>query len=116
MWAVRLLFAEAAALTVLTAYLVYLDVTDLGDASVALSLTAMAAIGAVAVFFVGRALARRSARARGPAIVVQLFLIATGGFFVNIGPSPLGAVLMAFGAITALLCLLPPTTRALGLH
>ncbi len=111
----RLLFAQAAALAVLTAYLVVLDLTDAGELGVAISLTVLAALGAGVVFLIARALARRSARARGPAIVVQLFLIASGGFLLNVGPSWAGALLMTFGVLVGALCLLPPTTKALGL-
>ncbi|UQU65958.1 hypothetical protein COUCH_06540 [Couchioplanes caeruleus] len=115
-WAVRLLLAEAVGLIVLTAYLMVLDVTaDAGSLGVAISLTVLAAIGAAAVFLVSRALARRSPRARGPAIVVQLFIIASGGFLLQTGPAWAGALMMALGVGVALLCLLPPTTRALGL-
>jgi hypothetical protein len=113
---VRLLFAQAAALAALTAYLIVLDLTDADDLGVAISLTVLAALGSVAVFFVARALGRRSAPARGPAVVIQLFLIATGGFLVSVGPQWLGVLLMVIGAGVGLLCLLPPTTRALGLH
>lgn len=112
----RLLAAEAVALAVLAAYVMVLVVTaDPGSLAVAISLAVMAALGAGAVFLVARALAGRSARARGPAIVVQLFLIASGGFLLQTGPSWAGVLLMGLGVGVALLCLLPPTTRALGL-
>jgi uncharacterized membrane protein YhaH (DUF805 family) len=115
-WAVRLLFAEAVGLAALTAYLIVMDVTTEADSlGVAISLTVLAAIGAAAVFLVARALAQRSARARGPAIVVQLFVIATGGFLVQIGPAWAGALMLVLGVGVAVLCLVPPTTRALGL-
>lgn len=115
MWAVRLLFVQAAALAALTAWLVVLAVTDARALGVAISLTVLAALGGGAVLLVARALARRSARARGPAIVVQLFGIASGGFLLNVGPAWAGALLMAFGIGVALLILLPPSTKALGL-
>ena len=115
-WAVRLLFAEAVALVVLTAYLLVLDFTaDADSVAVAVALTAFAAVGAVAVVLVARALARRSSHARGPAIVVQLFVIASGGFLLQTGTAWVGALMMAFGVGVGLLCVLPPTTRALGL-
>ncbi len=107
---------QAASLVLLTAYLVALDLTDAGELGVAISLTVLAALGAGVVFLIARALARRSARARGPAIVVQLFLIASGGFLLNVGPAWAGALLMGFGAVVGALCLLPPTTKALGLN
>jgi len=115
-WAVRLLLAEAVALVVLTAYLLVLDFTaDAGSVAVAVALTAFAAIGAVVVVFVARALARRSSHARGPAIVVQLFVIASGGFLLQTGTAWVGALMMVFAVGVGLLCVLPPTTRALGL-
>lgn len=115
-WAVRLLFAEAVALVVLAAYLVVLDFT--GDATslpVAVALTGFVVVAAVAVVFIARALARRSSHARGPAIVVQLFVIASGGFLLQTGAAWIGALLMLLGIGVGLLCVVPPTTRALGL-
>ncbi|GAA2547144.1 hypothetical protein GCM10010435_15490 [Winogradskya consettensis] len=116
LWAVRLLFAQATALAALTAYLIYLDLTAAPDAlGVAISLTVFAALGAGAVYLVARALARRAGRARGPAVVIQLFILATGGFLLNVGPVWLGVLLMAVSALVGLLCVLPPTNKALGL-
>ncbi|MFI7540842.1 hypothetical protein [Actinoplanes sp. NPDC049599] len=115
-WAVRLLFAEAVALVVLAAYLVVLDFTaDATSVVVAVALTGFAVVAAVAVVLVARALARRSSHARGPAIVVQLFVIASGGFVLQTGTAWIGALLMLFGIGVGLLCVVPPTTRALGL-
>jgi hypothetical protein len=115
-WAVRLLYAEAAGLVVLAAYLLVLDFTaDTDSIAVAVALTGFTVLAAVAVVLVARALARRSSHARGPAIVVQLFLIASGGFVLQNGTAWIGALLMALGVGVGLLCVLPPTTRALGL-
>ena len=115
LWAVRLLFAEAAALVVLTAYLLVLDLTaHAGSVPIAIALTVLAALGAASVYVVARALARRSAGARGPAIVVQLMIIASGGFFLQTGPAWAGLLLMALGAVVGLLIVLPSSTRALG--
>jgi len=115
LWAVRLLFAEAAGLAVLTAYLLVLDfIGHAASVPVAIALTVLAAIGAVSVHVVARALARRSVGARGPAIVVQLMIIASGGFFLQTGPAWAGLVLIALGAVVGLLIVLPSSTRALG--
>ena len=114
-WAVRLLFAQATALTVLTAYLIFLDLTDAAELGVAISLTVLSAIGAGVIFLVARALARRSGAARGPAVFIQLLVIATGGFLLNVGPTWIGVLLMAIGAGVGLLCVLPSTNKALGL-
>lgn len=114
-WAVRLLYLECAGLAALTAYLIVLDLTSRELlVGVAISLTVMAALGAVSIFFVARGLGRRVAGARGPAIVVQLFVIAAGGFWIQTGPPAAGLGLMALGVVTGLLIVLPPTTRALG--
>jgi hypothetical protein len=114
-WAVRLLYLETAALAVLTAYLIVLDLTaDAGSVPVAIALTFLAAIGGVFVWFVARALARRASGARGPAIVVQLMVIASGGFLLQTGPAWLGGVLIALGVLVGLLIVLPASTRALG--
>lgn len=115
-WAVRLLFAEAVALVVLAAYLLVLDFTaETASIAVAAALTGFAVVAVVAVLLIARALARRSAHARGPAIVVQLFAIASGGFVLQTGTAWIGALLMALGVGVGLLCVVPPTTRALGL-
>ena len=115
-WAVRLLFAEAVALVALAAYLLILGLTsEVTSVVVAVALTGFVVLAAVAVVFVARALGRRSSHARGPAIVVQLFAIASGGFLLQTGTAWVGALLMAFGIGVGLLCVVPPTTRALGL-
>ncbi|WP_229071367.1 hypothetical protein [Actinoplanes sp. DH11] len=114
-WGVRLLYVQAAALAVLTAYLIVLDLTSSEiDVAVAASLTVMAALAAVAVFFVARGLGRRAVRARGPAVVVQLFLLATGGFLLQIDMLWLGLAMLLLALVTAVLILVPPSSRALG--
>jgi len=114
-WAVRLLHLECAALAGLTGWLIVLDLTSPSvNVKMAIALTVFAALGVVAVFLVARALGRRTRGARGPAIVVQLFTIAAGGFLLQVGPVWLGLVLMALGLLVGLLIVLPPSTRALG--
>jgi hypothetical protein len=114
---VRLLIAESAGLALLTVYLIVLILTAPAGSSVpvAIVLTVMAALGSTVVAVIGRALARKARGARGPAVVVQLFIIATGGFLLQIGPIWLGLVLMVLGAVVGLLVVLPASTRALGL-
>lgn len=114
-WAIRLLYLECVGLAALTAYVVVLDLTsDDLQVGIAAALTVLAALAAVSVFFVARGLGRRAAGARGPAVVVQLFVIATGGFLIQVHPLWLGVVLMVLGVLTGLLIVLPPSTRALG--
>ena len=115
LWAVRLLYLECAGLVGLTAYLAVLDLTsDDVQIGLAVSLTVLPLIGAAAVFLVARALGRRSIHARGPAMVVQLFTIAAGGFLIQVDPLWLGVVLMVLGVVVGVLIVLPPSTRALG--
>jgi hypothetical protein len=115
LWAVRLLYLQCAGLAGLTVYLLILDLTsDDVQIGAAAALTVLAALGAVSIFFVARALGRLQPGARGPAIVVQLFLIAAGGFLIQVHPLWLGVVLMVLAVLTGLLIVLPPSTRALG--
>jgi hypothetical protein len=114
-WAVRLLHVQAAGLAVLTAYLIVLDLTGKPTSvPVAIGLTVFAAIGAAFVWFVARALGRRASGARGPALVVQLMVIASGGFLLNTGPRWAGGLLMAMGVLVGALIVVPSSTRALG--
>jgi hypothetical protein len=114
-WAVRLLFLQCAGLLGLAVYLAVLALTaDEVQVGPAVALTVLPVIGAAGVFFVARALGRRSVHARGPAIVVQLFFIASGGFLIQVNPLWLGVVLMGFGVLVGVLIVLPPSTRALG--
>jgi hypothetical protein len=115
-WAVRLLLAEAAGLGVVAAYLVYQDLTAAAaSVGVAVALTVAAALGALGVATVARSLARRSAGARGPAVVVQLMLLVTSYYMLQAGQLWLGVPLIALGAGAGILLLAPPTTKALGL-
>jgi len=113
--AVWLLYLECAGLVGLTVYLLVLDVTSRNvRVGPAVGLTVLAALAAASVFVVARALGRLRAGARGPAIVVQLFLIAAGGFLIQVHPLWLGVALIVLAALTGLLIVLPPSTRALG--
>jgi len=111
--AVGLLYLEAAGLVALTVALIVEAARS--RTSVAVGLAVMAAIAAVAVFFVARALGQLRRGSRGPAVVVQLFVIASGGFLVQTGPLWLGIVLIVLGAIIGVLVVLPSSTRALGI-
>jgi hypothetical protein len=113
-WAVRLLYLQAVALAALTAYLIYLDVTIADSVGVAVGLTVLAAAGVVFVVLVARALSRRRLGSRGPAIVIQLMVIATGGFLLQTGPPWLGGTLIVLGVVVGVLVVLPASTRALG--
>jgi hypothetical protein len=115
LWAVRLLYLECAGLAALAVTLVVLAFTRADvHVGMAVALVVFTLIGVVAVFFVARGLSRRVRGTRGPAIVVQLFVIAAGGFLVQVNPTWLGVLLLVLGALTGLLIVLPPSGRALG--
>lgn len=113
--AVWLLFAEAAGMVGLTAYLAYeLLTADAVDLTSAGMLTAFAALGAVALFLLGRTLGQGRAGARGPAIVLQLMLCAVGYYMIQGGLAWLGVLAIALGLLVCGLLLAPASTRALG--
>jgi hypothetical protein len=114
-WAVWLLMAEAVALGLLAAFLVYEDVTAAAtDLVAALVVTAFAIAGAAALWLLGVALARRRAAARGPAIVLQLMLLPIGYYMIQAGLAWSGIVLIAVGLLVTGLLVTPATNRALG--
>ncbi|OZV82471.1 hypothetical protein CA850_09345 [Micromonospora echinospora] len=115
-WAVRLLWAEAVALGLVAAWLVYENLTaDALDLASAVLVTVFAAGGALALWALGTALTRRRAGARAPAIVLQLMLLPIGWYMIQGGLGWLGVPLMALGVGVCALLLAPATTRALGL-
>lgn len=114
-WAVRLLRAEAVALALLAGWLVWADLTATKtDLVSALFVTGFAIAGAVALWVLGGALARRRAGARAPAMVLELMLLPVGWFMISGGLGWLGVPLMALGVGVCALLVSPPTTRALG--
>ncbi|WKU08213.1 hypothetical protein [Micromonospora sp. HUAS LYJ1] len=114
-WAVRLLRGEAVALALLAGWLVWADLTATKtDLVSALFVTGFAIAGAVALWALGGALARRRAGARAPAMVLELMLLPVGWFMISGGLGWLGVPLMALGVGVCALLVSPPTTRALG--
>ncbi|MEU1751780.1 hypothetical protein ABZ436_03835 [Micromonospora matsumotoense] len=114
-WAVRLLRAEAVALAALAGWLVWADLTATRtDLVSALFVTGFAIAGAVALWALGGALARRRAGARAPAMVLELMLLPVGWFMISGGLGWLGVPLMALGLGVCALLVSPPTTKALG--
>ncbi|WP_433344526.1 hypothetical protein [Micromonospora sp. CA-111912] len=114
-WAVRLLRAEAVALALVAAWLVWADLTaETTDLPSALLVTAFALGGTAALWMLGGALSRRRAGARAPAIVLELMLLPVGWYMIQGGLGWLGLPLMALGLGVSALLVSPPTTRALG--
>lgn len=115
-WAVWLLIGEAAVLALLTAFLVYEDLTATATSMAgALIVTGFAAVGALLVFLLARALAARKAGARGPAIVVQLMFLPVGYFMIQGGLAWVGVPVIALALLVGGLLVSPSTTKALGL-
>jgi len=113
--AVWLLFVQAAGMVALTLYLGYESATaDSVALTSALLLTVFAALGAVALFFLGRILGQGRAGARGPAIVLQLMLCAVGYYMIQGGLAWLGVLLIALGLLVCGLLVAPASNRALG--
>ncbi|MFI7070400.1 hypothetical protein [Micromonospora sediminicola] len=113
--AVLLLRAEAVALGLVAAWLIWSDLTArTTDLASALLVTAFAVGGAVALWALGGALSRRRAGARAPAIVLQLMLLPVGWFMIEGGLGWLGLPLIALGIGMVGLLVSGPTNRALG--
>lgn len=113
----RLLDAEAVALGLLTAFLVYQDLTAAAaDVVSALLVTGFAAATAVVLWALAAALGRRRPGARAPAIVLQLMLVPVGYFMIQAGLAWLGIPLIVLGLLVCGLLVSSPTTRALGLR
>ncbi|NMO50590.1 hypothetical protein HH310_05205 [Actinoplanes sp. TBRC 11911] len=112
-WAVRLLYLETLGLVALTVVLIVDAIRN--RSSVGAGLAVMALIAAAVVFFTARGLGRQQRGARGPGIVIQLFVIASGGFLIQVHPVWLGVLMIVLGAAVGALLVVPPTTKALGL-
>jgi hypothetical protein len=113
-WAIRLLWTEAAALALLTLYLVYESLTaEATDLASALFVIAFAAAGAAVLAYLGRLLAQRRAGARAPAIVLQLMLLPIGYYMAEGGLAWLGIPLIGLGLLVCALMLTPASTNAL---
>ncbi|MEV1142363.1 hypothetical protein [Micromonospora sp. NPDC049799] len=114
-WAVRILRAEAVAVGLVAAWLVWADLTaETTDLPSALLVTAFAVGAAAALWALGGALAHRRAGARAPAIVLQLMLLPIGWFMIQGGLGWLGVPLIVLGLGVTALLVSTPTNRALG--
>jgi hypothetical protein len=115
-WAVWLLILEAIGIGLVGVVLVYEDLsaaaTNLGAA---LTVTALAFASAAALALLARALWRRRAGARGPAVALQLLLPPIGYYMIQGGVGWLGVPVILLGLFGCGLLVAPPTTQALGL-
>lgn len=113
--AVLVLWVEAAALAVLTAFEAYKLVTDVPEKpGLAIWLAAMIGLAAVGAYLFGRALVHRRAWARTPAIFLQLMALPVSLFMI-IGEGALltriGGVLIAVVALLGAGLLFAPASR-----
>lgn len=113
--AVWLLRGEAVGLGLLAVFLVYSDLTaTAADLVSALVVTGFAIGGAVVLWVLATALARRRAGARAPTIVLQFMLLPVGSYMIQGGLGWLGVPLIILGVSVCALLLSPATTRTLG--
>ncbi|MEV6525310.1 hypothetical protein AB0M43_25480 [Longispora sp. NPDC051575] len=113
---VGLLWGKAAVLVGLTGWLLYADLSGrAGSARLANFVTVYAAAYAVLLLFVGWAVFRRRSWSRGPAMMLELFLLPIGYYMVAGGQPLLGVPVIALGALGVFLTLHPRTRAALGL-
>lgn len=113
--AVYLLGAETAGAVAIAVFVGYQGVaaepTSLADA---LALAGFVAVIAVALAGLAVALTRRKARARAPAIVLQLLAVMFAYVLITAGLAWLGVPVALIGIATATLLLAPSTGEALG--
>ena len=112
-WAIRVLYAEAVAVALVTGLLLYLAATQKAvSAGTAVTVVVVAAGLAALLGLLARLLQRHRAGARAPAIVLQLLFLPIGYSM----PVWVGVPLMAAGLACAVLLLAPSTRQALGIR
>jgi hypothetical protein len=115
--AVVLLAVEALGVAAAAGFLLYEDLTATAIyRSGAWAITALAAVAAVGVALLARALLRRRSWARNPAVFVELMLLPIGYYMVKGGLAWQGVLVLALGLAGAGLLLTPATRDALGIR
>ncbi|MBA3490099.1 MAG: hypothetical protein H0T78_11290 [Longispora sp.] len=113
---VGLLWGKAVALTGLTGWLIYADLTrDPGSKDLATFITGYTAVYAVILAFVGWAVYHRKKWSRGPALMLELFLPGIGYYMLQAGQPMLGIPTIALGLLGIGLLMAPSTRVELGL-
>jgi hypothetical protein len=79
----------------------------------AVIVTGFAAIIAIVLGALGWALTRRRAWARGPAVVLELLVLAIGGYMISGGLAWLGVPVLVLGLLGVGLLVAPATREAL---
>jgi hypothetical protein len=115
--AVGLLFAQGVALVGLA---VALAVATLGGSHVSVGASITEAVITVALGvlmgFLGYSLAAGRRWARGPALVLELMLLAVGYFMITGGVVWAGVLVIALGLGVGVLLILPSTRESLGIE
>jgi uncharacterized membrane protein (DUF2068 family) len=116
-WAVVLLAVETLGVAVVSAFLVYEDVTARAtNPGNAWSITGFALAVAILMAVVCWALSRRRSWARGPAIVLEMMLLPIGYYMIRGGLAWIGVPVLLLGLFGAGLLLAPATREALGIR
>jgi hypothetical protein len=115
--AVGLLFAQGLALVGLG---IWLAVVTLGGARASLGASITEALVAVALGalmgFLAYSLAAGRRWARGPALVLELMLLAVGYFMIQAGVVWAGVLVIVLGLGVGVLLILPSTRESLGIE
>ncbi|GHJ50118.1 hypothetical protein Cs7R123_74600 [Catellatospora sp. TT07R-123] len=113
--AVALLVLQALAVTVVAGVLLYADLTaEATDMRIAAGVTVFAVAIAAWLGVGARLLLRRSPRARGPVLALELLLLAPAYFMITGGQPLLGWTVLAVSGGVIACVLAPATTRTLG--
>jgi peptidoglycan/LPS O-acetylase OafA/YrhL len=113
--AVWLLAAEAVAAAALAVLLAYQGTTGApADSGAAWSLAGFTAVAGAGLAGLAVALGRRKARARAPAIVLQLLAVMLAVVLATGGAAGIGVPIAVLGVAVVTLLLAPSTTATLG--
>lgn len=116
-WAVWLLALQAILVAGVTAFFGYEDATATPDnARNAIALTVFFGVLALLLGLVAWLLHRRNRLARGPAVVLELMLLAIGYFMIKAALPWLGVPVMLLGLVSAGLLVTPSAREALGIR
>lgn len=113
-WAVWLLAFEAVAMGGVVVFLIYKDLTgEAAGLGAALAVTGFAAVIGATLAGLAVALSRGKARARAPAIVLQLLAVMFAYLLITAGLFWLGIPVAVLGVAVTTLLVAPPTTAVL---
>ncbi|MBG6140933.1 hypothetical protein [Longispora fulva] len=113
---VGLLWGKAAVLVGLTGWLLYADLSGrAGSSRLANFVTIYSAVYAVFLILAGWAVYSRKSWSRGPAVMLELFLLPIGYYMVTGGQPLLGVPVIVLGLLGVFLALHRRTLEAIGI-